>query len=124
MRQVFLALGALVMACSEAAWPPELTRVAEVTSVGIYPSSTQMAVGESFRPTVAVRDAQGRWMENAAISFTNSDESVVRVEPNGSVVALAEGSATITVSSAGKSAQMTVTVIAAGGDECAGCWDY
>lgn len=64
----------------------------------------------------------GRVLENRTITFASSNESVISVDATGLVGALADGEATITVTSEEKSGQMTISVGPI--DPCRGCGDY
>jgi uncharacterized protein YjdB len=121
MRQIFLGLSALVMACSDSTGPSGSAPVASVT---IQATTTSLIVGSSLPLTVVLRDGAGNVLANRTITFTTSNESVASVDATGVVQALAEGEVTITATSEGRSDQTTLSIRTATGDPCAGCWDY
>ena len=124
MRQMFVVLSALVMACSgEGPSEPRDFDDTAVASVIVYPTDECTWVGESFRMFALAADTDGKVVANPQISFSASDEGVASVDPNGTVRALAVGKATVTTSSGGKSAQTTVTVFS-DSVSCLGGWDY
>jgi uncharacterized protein YjdB len=132
MRQMFVGLVALVMACSDGAGPAELsdladtTRTVQAAKVDVYPLTKVIAVGQSFRLNVVVRDTEGRAIADPLVVFSATDGTIATVDSDGLVNAQAIGETTITVRSGRKSAQATITVIASEEEEdpCYGCWDY
>jgi len=71
---------------------------------------TSLAVGDSTLLTVTLADSTGNTVTGRTISFTSSSGLVATVSPTGKVRAVGAGSATITVSSEGKSAIVQLTV--------------
>ena len=79
---------------------------------------TGAAVGGALFPTQSVQLAaslvgpQGETLPARALTWTSSDPAKITVDATGKVSAVAEGSATITVATDGKSATTTVTILA------------
>jgi len=119
---MFLGFTALLMACSgsDPMGPGVSSAVASVT---IEPVTAMLSVGSTLRLKVIVHDAAGHELADRAIIFTSSDERVVSVDAKGLVRALAEGEATLTATSEGKSSRTSISVVPVG-DPCAECWDY
>lgn len=81
-----------------------------VTGVTVSPTSkTLKEKGETFSITATVAPANAT---NKAVTYKSSDEKVATVDANGKVTAVANGKATITVTTAdgGKTAKCEVTV--------------
>jgi uncharacterized protein YjdB len=115
MRRIGLAIAALVIGCSE---PTGTTT--QVESVTIQAATNALPVGSSLPLTVILRDAKGNTLANRTITFASSNESVMSVDAKGSVRGLAEGKATVTATSEGKSGQMIISVFRPGPSP----WDY
>ncbi|MFF2174971.1 phage major tail protein, TP901-1 family [Lysinibacillus sp. NPDC058147] len=80
-----------------------------VTNVSVSPQTTSVVVGSTRQLTVTVLPADAA---NKNVTFTSSDNSIATVTSTGLITGVAEGSATITVTSAsgGKTATVSVTV--------------
>jgi len=126
MRHMFLGLSALVLACSgyDSTGPagPGPWGSSAVASVTIVPVTASLTVGSTLRLKVILHDAAGRQLANRTVTFTSSDERVLSVDATGLVLALAEGSATLTATSEGRRGQAIVSVVLEG--PCSACWDY
>jgi len=85
---------------------------APVASVTVAPATLPLTVGQTGTLTATTRDAANNVLTDRAITWTSSAEGVATVAPNGTVTAVAPGSATITATSEGKSGTATVTVTA------------
>jgi len=83
---------------------------APVASVTVAPAALPLIVGQTGTLTATTRDAANNVLTDRAITWTSSAEGVATVAPNGTVTAVAPGSATITATSEGKSGTATVTV--------------
>ena len=90
MRQVYLGVTVLVMACSgsepTSLAPPE----PDVASVTIVPVEWWLCVGSTYQLKVFLDDSFGR-RTSRAISFTSSDLQVLSVDATGLVRAMAVG---------------------------------
>jgi uncharacterized protein YjdB len=67
-----------------------------VASVVLFPSNSSVARGSSQNLTVAVTDAAGRALTGRTVAFSSSRPDIATVNGNGTVLAVAEGRATIT----------------------------
>ena len=86
----------------------------KVTSVALDQSSVKLDQGKSVKltATVSPADADPKY---AVLSWSSSDDSVAKVDADGQITAMKEGTATITVSTAsGISATATVKVKGSG----------
>ena len=81
-----------------------------VTGVTLNKTSTTITVGRSETLTATVLPANAA---NKSVSWSSSNPSVATVDSNGTVTAVADGTATITVTTAdgGKTATCTVTAV-------------
>jgi trimeric autotransporter adhesin len=84
-----------------------------VASVAISPTSAAMTVGGTRQFTATPRDSDGDPLTGRAITWSTSNASVVTVSASGLAEAKAAGTAKITATVEGKSAEATVTVAAA-----------
>jgi alpha-tubulin suppressor-like RCC1 family protein len=66
--------------------------------------------GQTARLAAVAQDARGNPVADAALAWTSSDPAAVRVDSAGTVTAVAEGAATITVSVGEVSASITLAV--------------
>jgi uncharacterized protein YjdB len=67
-----------------------------VVSVVLFPSNPTIPVGGSQNLTVAVNDRNGIALQGRAVEFSSSNTSVATVNSSGVVVAVTQGTATIT----------------------------
>ena len=98
---VFVLMVAMVIACG----PKEDPEIA-VTGVSLSRSAVTLEVGGTSNLTATVQPSNAT---NKAVSWSTSNQSVATVK-NGTVTAVAEGTATITATAGGKSATCSVTV--------------
>ena len=84
-------------------------------SVTVSPSTGSVAVGETLRLSAQAVDTNGRAVVGAEFSWSSSDESVATVDASGLVTGVAEGSATITVSTGGVSGSADISVFVPAG---------
>ncbi len=87
--------------------PPPPAGVASITITG---GGTEMEPGESRQLGVILRAANGSELMGRAVTWSSSDSTVIRVFPNGIVVGLSGGSATITATSEGKTGSTTLII--------------
>lgn len=71
-------------------------------------SSLEGKVGSVLRTAASVKAADSAISESAKITWSSSDESVAKVDENGNVTITGEGSAVITATFGGASAQLVV----------------
>ena len=84
---------------------------AAVASVTVAPTTLPLQVGQTGTLSATTRDAANNVLTGRAIAWTSSNEAVATVA-NGTVTAVAAGSATITATSEGKTGTAAVTVTA------------
>ena len=77
-----------------------------VTEVTLEPASVSLSVGGTATLTATVKPSDAK---DKTVAWSSSNTSVATVE-NGTVTAVAEGSATVTATAGGKSATCSVTV--------------
>ena len=85
---------------------------APVASVTVAPTTLPLQVGQTGTLTATTRDAANNVLTGRTVTWTSSNQAVATVAPNGTVTAVAPGSATITATSEGKTGTATVTVTA------------
>jgi|GEM_PF-2334267 len=85
-----------------------------VTEVEVTPATSSMAVGDTIQLAVTTRGESGAELTDRAIQLTSDAPTVVAVIDGLRLVGLAEGSATITATSDGRSSTATVEVSRAG----------
>ena len=78
-------------------------------------SATLLSLGETLQLVASVQDANGRAVEDAAITWSSSDEGVATVSSQGLVTAVSNGTVTITARSGSASATVAVTVMQSAG---------
>ncbi len=87
-----------------------ISTVVPVNAVVLTPLTGPLPPGQSVLLAVATTDASGNPLIGRPITFTSSAASVATVSSTGFVSAVANGTTTVTATSEGKSAQITVTV--------------
>ena len=85
------------------------TTPAVVATILLSQSSATLAPGAAVQLTATALDAGGAAISGSTISWSTSSATVATVTSTGLVTAVASGSATITATSGGKSAQATIT---------------
>jgi len=83
---------------------------ASVSSVVITPATATVVIGKTNQLSAVAKDAAGNALAGRAIAWATSGGAVATVDANGLVTGVAVGTANITASSEGKSAQAAVTV--------------
>ncbi len=91
--------------------PPPPPPPAPVAVVAVEPSAVTLALQGTQQLTATLRDAQGNVLTGRAITWASNAETVASVSSAGLVTALAAGSARITATSEGQSANATVAVV-------------
>lgn len=81
-----------------------------VARVIIAPSSITLSVGQTSQLIVTLTDSTGNVLTGRSITYSSSDQLVATVSASGLVTAISEGSATISVSSEGKTASVVVLI--------------
>lgn len=83
-----------------------------VTSVVVSPASAQLQIGGTQQLSAAVT-SNGGAVQNAAISWSSSNPTIITVSATGLATGIGAGSATITATSSGSSGSASLTVAAA-----------
>src|SRR6266513_2486557 len=81
-----------------------------VASVTVSPSSGSLQVGQTVQLTATPKDSTGNTLAGRAVTWTSGNPSVATVSSSGQVTGVAQGSATITATSEGKSSTAAITV--------------
>lgn len=102
-------LFALVAACSSDN-DPTVTNPERVAAVTVAPNASSLVIGATQRLTAILHDAAGNVLDGRAITWASSDNAVVTVDAAGLIRAVAQGQATITATSEGKSGTAAVAV--------------
>ncbi len=90
---------------------PTTTRLA-VTAVQLAPTALDLQVGDRARVAATMTDRTGTPLSNRRVDWSTSDAGVVQVDANGTVTALAPGSANVRAASEGIVGQTVVRVAA------------
>ena len=100
---------ALVPACSSDN-DPTATNPEPVASVTVTPNAPALVLGATALLSATLHDAAGNVLEDRVITWVSSESAVVTVEATGLIRAMAQGQATITATSEGKSGTAAVSV--------------
>ncbi len=102
---------------------PQNNQPPTVVSVLVTPgSATFGSLGETIQLSASARDASGNVMAGKTFTWSSSNPARATVSPSGLVTAVANGSATVTATTEGRSGTASITVaqvpvaIGAGGD--------
>jgi hypothetical protein len=87
-----------------------VTVSSSVASVEVSPVDAIIATGASRQFTATVRDAAGATLTGRTVNWNSSNTAIATVSTSGLVSAVAIGSATITATSEGKTASVTITI--------------
>jgi hypothetical protein len=93
-----------------------------VASVEVTPATTSVAVGGTVQLTATAKDAAGQPLTGRAFTWSSDAQSIATVSASGLVTGHAEGPATITATSEGKSGTSRVTVTSGGQLAQTGSW--
>lgn len=88
---------------------------APVADVRVNPTSDTLRVGEAIQLYADPRDARGRVLKGRPVSAASQAPGIVSLSPEGIATAVAPGTARIEVTSEGKTATASITVLAAAG---------
>jgi len=106
-----LAVGsATITARSEGKSGTAEVTVPAVATVQVGPASPRLFVGSQLQLGATVRDASGLVLAGRAVQWRSAAEGVATVSSSGMVQGVGEGSAAITATSEGRSAELTVQV--------------
>jgi uncharacterized protein YjdB len=95
-----------IQVVSPATQPPAREPIA---AMSVVPEAAPLAVGSTMTLSPVLRDGSGKRLEDRTIIWTSSS-SAVSVFPNGQILAVGPGTAVVTASSEGRSANATITV--------------
>lgn len=84
-----------------------------VVSVDVNPNAASLLVGEQVSLSATPRDGQGTAINGLSVSWGSTDSAVATVSGNGTVTAVAPGSATILATAGGRSGTASISVRAA-----------
>ena len=88
----------------------DLKATADACTVSVAPASLSLPVNGSSAIVGTAFDCSGNSIRNKKISYSSSNTSVATVTTEGNVIAVAVGSATVSVIADGKTASVPVTV--------------
>jgi uncharacterized protein YjdB len=83
-----------------------------VGAVIVSPTTSSLVVGQTVQLNTQITDGSGNLLTGRPVSFASSNANVAQVSASGVVTATAPGSATITVTSEGKTGSASITVSA------------
>jgi len=89
----------------------QITVQAPVATVTVTPATASLFTGATTTLTVSVKDGSGNGLSGRPVSWTTSNAAVATVDGNGTVTAVAAGSAAVTATSEGKSGASQITVL-------------
>jgi uncharacterized protein YjdB len=101
----------LLLVLSAAACGDSPTVPAAVAAVAVAPDTATLEVGQTGQLTVILRDAAGNILTGREVEWSSSNQGVATVSQQGLITAVAQGKATITASSEGRSGTAQVTVV-------------
>ncbi|HEX2080093.1 MAG TPA: Ig-like domain-containing protein [Longimicrobium sp.] len=108
-----LTLLAALAACDSATGSaPDPGTPAAVARVDLTAPAPSVTAGATMQLTATPRDRAGAALAGRAVSWTSSDENVATVSATGLLTARAVGTVVVTAASEGRSAQVTLTVLA------------
>ena len=93
-----------------------------VASVEVTPATASVSVGTAVQLTATAKDAAGQPLSGRTFTWSTDAPSIATVSASGLVTGGAEGSATITATSEGRSGTSSVTVTAGGQLAQMGSW--
>jgi uncharacterized protein YjdB len=102
-----------IMAGCASEGPIEST--APVADVRVTPTADTLRVGEAIQLYADPRDARGRVLKGRPVSAASQAPGIVSLSPDGIATAVAPGAAQIQVTSEGKTATASITVLPAAG---------
>ncbi len=82
----------------------------EIAALEVAPETAALVVGDTLQMSVRVTDALGVVVDNADVTWSSSVETVAIVDPEGLVLAVGEGSVTITTAAGDLTAEAHLEV--------------
>lgn len=104
-RSVVLLL--LLAACTELS-----VEAVDVARVVVAPEDALLRIGETLRLSAEAQDGEGNVLVDRPIAWTVSDETVVQIDPDGSITAVGPGTATIRATAGGRTGEAQIEVYA------------
>jgi DNA/RNA endonuclease G (NUC1) len=101
-------------ACNAEVEPP-----GEVATVDVAPDAVTIAEGATQQLDVTARDAEGREVPDATVTWSSNDPAVATVSATGLVTGVAEGVTHVVAISGAIRDSATITVVAGGGNDAA-----
>ena len=98
----------VLIACSDSSDPVNPTEA--VATVAVSPAAPALTVGQTAQLTATLKDAAGNVLTGRTVEWSSSSTATATVSTAGVVTAVAEGAATISARSEGKTGQVEVTV--------------
>ncbi len=102
------AVAAVLLAACSSSGP---TGTGAVAKVVVGPDSTKATVGQTVHLSATPKDASGKTVTGASVTWHSSDTSIATVDANGVVTAKLAGSVTITASSDAVSGTAKIVVV-------------
>lgn len=87
-----------------------VVQLAPVATVAVVPATLDLKPGDTGRLTAETRAADGTLLSGRTVTWASSDVAIATVDANGNVAGVADGSATITATSEGRSGTAAVSV--------------
>ncbi|MEO7999918.1 MAG: Ig-like domain-containing protein, partial [Gemmatimonadaceae bacterium] len=114
LTRIFMVACAVALAaCSDSeSTGPVTNEPVAVSSVLMTPVTASVIAGNTTQLNAVARDANNNTLANRAITWASSATNIATVNTQGLVAAVTPGSATITATSEGKTAQSAITVTA------------
>lgn len=105
-----LAIVLAASACGGDSSAPSVSASPVPTSISVTPQSLTLGVGDHAAVVAEVRDEKGNMMEHPQVVWSSSQPAVVSVATDGTLKAVALGTASVKATIAGKSAAANITV--------------
>jgi len=96
--------------CGNTSGTWQAVREKAVATVTVTPGNPTLVAGDTLRLAAQLRDANGFRLFFRPVSWSSDNPAVASVSPEGVVLAVSAGSATITASAGGQSGTATVLV--------------
>ena len=109
-RTIFNSLIGILLAFVIACADDGVTAPRPVASITVSPAANTVVIGQTATLAATVKDASGAVLTGRSIQWSTSNGTIATVSAAGLVTAIAEGTATITATSEGKTGQAQITV--------------
>jgi uncharacterized protein YjdB len=91
---------------------PVTVERAQIATLTISPAAPEVQAGATIQLLATLKDAAGNTLTDRSVAWSSSNVGVANVSATGVVSGVTSGTATVTATSEGKSAQVAVTVTA------------